>query len=183
MLSLWHSFVEWLRSLFFKREMELSLIGLNRAGKSTLVEVLASGNFKEDFVPTVGFNMRKITKGSVTIKLWDVAGQPRFQRLWERYCRGVQCIVYVVDAADHDSIEQTTKLLHDLMQRPNMQEVPLLVLGNKNDLPHALGTTELRDRMRLQEIRGVEVCVYSISCKNHNNIDLVLDWLIKHAKN
>ena len=28
-------------------------------------------------IPTVGFNMRKISKGNVTIKLWDIGGQPR----------------------------------------------------------------------------------------------------------
>jgi ADP-ribosylation factor-like protein 8 len=40
-------------SLFFKREMELAMIGLNKAGKSTLVEVLASGSFNEDLHATV----------------------------------------------------------------------------------------------------------------------------------
>lgn len=39
--------------LFFKREMELALIGLNYAGKSTLVEVLASGTFNQDLYTTV----------------------------------------------------------------------------------------------------------------------------------
>lgn len=34
-----------------------------------------------------------------------VLSQPRFRTLWERYCRGVQAIVYVVDAADHEAIE------------------------------------------------------------------------------
>ena len=56
-------------------------------------------------IPTVGFNMRKITKGNVTIKLWDIGGQPRFRSMWERYCRGVNAIVYMVDAADPDKIE------------------------------------------------------------------------------
>ena len=53
----------------------------------------------------VGFNMKKITKGGVTIKMWDLGGQPRFRSLWERYCRGVQAIVFVVDAADIDNLE------------------------------------------------------------------------------
>lgn len=39
--------------------------------------------------------MRKITKGNVTIKLWDIGGQPRFRSMWERYCRGVNAIVWV----------------------------------------------------------------------------------------
>lgn len=52
-----------------------------------------SGQFNEDMIPTVGFNMRKITKGNVTIKVWDIGGQPRFRAMWERYCRGVNAIV------------------------------------------------------------------------------------------
>ena len=38
--------------------------------------------------------MRKVTKGNVTIKLWDLGGQPRFRTMWERYCRAVSAIVY-----------------------------------------------------------------------------------------
>ena len=30
--------------------------------------------WSEDVVPTVAFNFRKIRKGSVTMKIWDVAG-------------------------------------------------------------------------------------------------------------
>ncbi len=37
--------------------------------------------------------------------MWDLGGQPRFRNLWERYCRGVQAIVYVVDSADLDGLE------------------------------------------------------------------------------
>lgn len=63
------------RSLFFKKEMELSLVGLQNAGKTSLVNVVATGGFQQDMIPTVGFNMRKVSKGSVTIKLWDLGGQ------------------------------------------------------------------------------------------------------------
>ena len=95
--------LEWIRSLFFKQEMELTLVGLQNSGKTTLVNVVATGGFSEDMIPTVGFNMRKVTKGKVTIKLWDLGGQPRFRSMWERYCRGVNAIVYVVDSADPEN--------------------------------------------------------------------------------
>ena len=36
--------------------------------------------------------------------------------------------------------------------------------------------------MVVQALRYREVCVYSISCKSQNNIDITLDWLTKHAK-
>lgn len=44
--------------------------------------------------------MRKVTKGNVTMKLWDIGGQPRFRSMWERYCRGVNAIVYVTFVSD-----------------------------------------------------------------------------------
>ncbi|KAF6260021.1 P-loop containing nucleoside triphosphate hydrolase protein [Scenedesmus sp. NREL 46B-D3] len=182
MSAWWSRLLDWLRSLFFKREMELSLIGLQNAGKSSLVNVLTTGSFHEDMIPTVGFNMRKVTKGGVTIKMWDLGGQPRFRSLWERYCRGVQAIVYVVDAADHDAIQVSAKELTALLTKPSLQGIPLLVLGNKNDLPGALGTQQLIERMTLQGLTGREVCCYSISCKVQNNIDITLEWLTKHAK-
>lgn len=126
--------LEWFRSLFWKQEMELTLVGLQNSGKTTLVNVIAvrllghislffflncnveptnkifisstsqSGQFKEDMIPTVGFNMKKVTKGNVTIKLWDIGGQPRFRSMWERYCRGVNAIVYVFAVVDLEKL-------------------------------------------------------------------------------
>lgn len=182
MFAWFNSLLDWLRSLFFHREMELSLIGLQNAGKSSLVNVLTTGSFHEDMIPTVGFNMRKVTKGAVTIKMWDLGGQPRFRSLWERYCRGVQAIVYVVDAADHASVDTAAKELHALLERPSLEGIPLLVLGNKNDLPGALATQQLIEKLGLQSVSNREVAVYSISCKCSTNIDVTLEWLTKHAK-
>ncbi len=61
--------LDWFRSLFWKEEMELTLVGLQNSGKTTFVNLIASGQYSEDMIPTVGFNMRKITKGNVTIKV------------------------------------------------------------------------------------------------------------------
>nr|XP_023852804.1 ADP-ribosylation factor-like protein 8A isoform X2 [Salvelinus alpinus] len=141
-----------------------------------------SGQFSEDMIPTVGFNMRKITKGNVTIKLWDIGGQPRFRSMWERYCRGVSVIVYMVDAADPEKIEASKNELHNLLDKPQLQGIPVLVLGNKRDVPGALDEKELIERMNLSAIQDREICCYSISCKEKDNIDITLQWLIQHSR-
>ena len=162
--------------------MELTLVGLQNSGKTTLVNVVATGGFSEDMIPTVGFNMRKVTKGKVTIKLWDLGGQPRFRSMWERYCRGVSAIVYVVDSADAENIAVSKTELHDLISKPALEKIPLLVLGNKNDLPESLGVDELIEKLNLKALVDREVCCYSISAKNSVNIDITIDWLIKHSR-
>lgn len=68
--------------------------------------MLGSGQWSEDVVPTVAFNLRQVRKGNVTMKIWDVAvscsnpssetdvqGQPKFRGMWDRYCRGTNAIV------------------------------------------------------------------------------------------
>ncbi|KAJ7405074.1 hypothetical protein BTVI_70350 [Pitangus sulphuratus] len=147
MLSLVARLLEWLRSLFWKEEMELTLVGLQYSGKTTLLTVLASGQFTEDMIPTVGFNMRKITKGNVTIKVWDIGGQPRFRSMWERYCRGVNAVVYMVDAADLEKVEASKNELHSLIDKPQLHGIPVLVLGNKRDLPGALDEKQLIEKL------------------------------------
>uniref|UniRef100_A0A8C6L0X7 ADP-ribosylation factor-like 8A n=1 Tax=Nothobranchius furzeri TaxID=105023 RepID=A0A8C6L0X7_NOTFU len=173
MIALINKLLDWFKALFWKEEMELTLVGLQYSGKTTFVNVIASGQFSEDMIPTVGFNMRKITKGNVTIKLWDIGGQPRFRSMWERYCRGVSAIVYMVDAADPEKIEASKNELHNLLDKPQLQGIPVLVLGNKRDLPGALDEKELIERMNLSAIQDREICCYSISCKEKDNIDYI----------
>ncbi|XP_065178609.1 ADP-ribosylation factor-like protein 8B-A [Sycon ciliatum] len=182
MASFFQRVLDWIKSLFWKEEMELTLVGLQNSGKTTFVNVIASGQFNEDMIPTVGFNMRKVSKGNVTIKLWDIGGQPRFRSMWERYCRGVNCIVYMVDSADQEKLDASRNELHNLLEKPQLQGIPILVLGNKKDLPNALDEKDLIARLNLQAVQDREICCYSISCKERHNIDITLQWLIQHSK-
>jgi GTPase SAR1 family protein len=83
--------------------MEIAILGLQNAGKSSFVQVInvsavvgtvppgraasrmtptrsrgvQTGVFDENMAPTVGFNMHKFKKGRVRIKVWDIGGQVR----------------------------------------------------------------------------------------------------------
>merc|ERR1712093_639434 len=161
--------------------MELTLVGLQNSGKTTLVNVIASGQFTEGSIPTVGFNMKKVTRGNVTLKCWDVGGQPRFRSMWERYCRGVNAIIFVVDAADKDAIPVAKEELHALLSKPTLDGIPLLVLGNKSDLPNKLSVDELIDQLDLKSVVHREISCYGISAKEETNLEAVLQWLVARS--
>lgn len=40
-----------------------------------MVDYLQHGTFDDNMIPTVGFSMRKVNKGKVAIKVWDMGGQ------------------------------------------------------------------------------------------------------------
>ena len=169
--------LDWIRSLFFNKELELTILGLQNAGKSTFVNVLSTGKFEDDQIPTIGFNFRKLKKGKVEFKMWDLGGQPRFRDSWEKYCRTSSAIVFVVDSEDKGNLDIAKMQLHQLVQWPSVEGVPLLVLGNKNDLPGALDENGIIQAMDLKSMKDRVVACYSISCKSQNNIDNVMKWL------
>lgn len=123
--------------------------------------------------------MKRVKAGSVTLKCWDLGGQPRFRSMWERYCKGVDGIVFVVDSADESTIEQAKNELHQITTSEYLKDIPLLVLGNKNDLENALDVDQVIEKMDLNNIdKNRGIYCYSISVKEANNLSSVLQWLI-----
>ena len=54
---------------------------------------------------------------------------------------------YVVDSADTERISESKEELFELLEKPVLAGIPLLVLGNKNDLPDALSVDKVIDDM------------------------------------
>ena len=63
------------------------------------------------------------------------------------FLSNVFCFRYMVDAADQDKIEASRNELHHLLDKPQLAGIPVLVLGNKRDLPNALDENGLIERM------------------------------------
>ncbi|QDS71561.1 hypothetical protein FKW77_005775 [Venturia effusa] len=146
--------------------------------------------------------MKRVQKGHVTLKWyviaqvdldmpflyaepncdsWDLGGQPRFRSMWERYCRGVNAIVYIVDSADREALPVAKEELQMLLEKPALDGIPLLVLGNKSDLPDKLSVDELIEALNLKAVSHREVSCYGISAKEETNLDAVLQWLIARS--
>jgi len=101
--------------------------------------------------------------------------------MWERYCRGVTAIVFIVDAADKDAIPVAAEELHALLSKSTIEGVPLLVLGNKSDLPGKMFVDELIEALDLKSVTHREISCYGISAKEETNLDAVLQWLVGRA--
>ncbi|CAL1713187.1 unnamed protein product [Somion occarium] len=177
MAYIFTSIIQWLSGLFFSKTAEITIVGLQASGKTSLVNVIGTGQWSEDVVPTVAFHFRKVRKGNVTMKIWDLAGQPRYRSIWERYCNGVDAVVFVVDSADKERFETVRFEVHQLLAQPNLKGVPLLVLGNKNDIEGHATVNELIKALQLDKITNRPVSCYSCSMKSQHNLDIVLQWL------
>lgn len=67
--------------------------------------------------------------------LQDVGGQDKIRPLWRHYYTGTQGLIFVVDSADRDRIDEARQELHRIINDREMRDAIILVFANKQDLP------------------------------------------------
>ena len=86
-----------------------------------------------------------------------------------------------MDAADEEAMPVAKDELHALLNKPTVDGIPLLILGNKSDLPNKLSVDDLIEALDLKEITHREISCYGISAKEETNLDAVLQWLVARS--
>ena len=68
MLGFFNKIIDWIKGQFFNKELEMAIVGLQNAGKTTLVKSITDGIYDEDTIPTIGFNHHEIKKGTPSLR-------------------------------------------------------------------------------------------------------------------
>merc|ERR1719451_274478 len=127
-----------------KRDMRILMVGLDAAGKTTILYKLKLGEVVTT-IPTIGFNVESIEYKNINFTVWDVGGQDKIRKLWRYYYQNTQGLIFVVDSNDRDRIEDAREELMKILQEDEMRDAVLLVLANKQDLPNAMTTSEVAE--------------------------------------
>ncbi|THH33262.1 hypothetical protein EUX98_g904 [Antrodiella citrinella] len=138
--------------IFGNKEMRLLMLGLDAAGKTTILYKLKL-NQSVTTIPTVGFNVETVTYKNVKFNVWDVGGQDKIRPLWRHYYTGTQGLVFVVDSQDRERIDEAKQELHRILSDREMKECLLLVFANKQDLPGAMSPAEVTEKLGLHRMR------------------------------
>ncbi|XP_058002525.1 uncharacterized protein LOC131179847 [Hevea brasiliensis] len=90
-------------TFFGNTEMRVVMLGLDAAGKTTILYKLHIGEVLST-VPTIGFNVEKVQYKNVMFTVWDVGGQEKLRPLWRHYFNNTDGLIYVVDSLDRERI-------------------------------------------------------------------------------
>ncbi|XP_016143614.1 ADP-ribosylation factor 4-like [Sinocyclocheilus grahami] len=162
--------------LFEKKEMRLLMVGLDAAGKTTVLYKLKLGEVVTT-IPTLGFNVETVEYKNISFTVWDVGGQDVIRRLWRHYYQNTKGLIFVVDSSDRDRIETAAEELNAMLAEDEMRDALLLVLANKQDLPKAMAVHELTDRLGLHALRGRQWFVQATCAVQGSGLYEGLDWL------
>ena len=139
--------------LLGKTEMRILMVGLDAAGKTTILYKLKLGEVVTT-IPTIGFNVETVDYKNISFTVWDVGGQDKIRLLWRHYYQNTQGLIFVVDSNDRDRVDDAREELHKMIAEEELKEAVLLVFANKQDLPGAMTCPEITDKLGLHTIRG-----------------------------
>jgi len=168
----------------FSKTGKLLVLGLDNAGKSTLLTLLV----RDEVVPHAPTHQPVtdvISIGSMKMRAVDMGGHEIARRMWEQYSHDADGIVYIVDAVDRERFPEAGLALHKLLQTL-AATTPVLVLGNKDDLQGAAREEELYYCLGLDEIQragtGRNLQLQMCSVFEKRGFKEGFDWLSKHIK-
>uniref|UniRef100_A0A8C6P8M0 ADP ribosylation factor 5 n=1 Tax=Nothobranchius furzeri TaxID=105023 RepID=A0A8C6P8M0_NOTFU len=93
--------------LFGKKQMRILMVGLDAAGKTTILYKLKLGEIVTT-IPTIGFNVETVEYKNICFTVWDVGGQDKIRPLWRHYFQNTQGLIFVVDSNDRERVADGT---------------------------------------------------------------------------
>lgn len=173
--------------VFAKDEFRVLILGVDRAGKTTLLEKLKSIYLKGEglppdrVVPTVGLNIGRIEDAKAKLVFWDLGGQVSLRTIWEKYYEEAHAIMYVIDTATASSFEDSKSALEKVIRHEHLRGAPLLIVANKQDLPGAIDEEELAKFLH-KELDERPYTFQAVSAYDGRGIKSGIDWLVEQME-
>jgi ADP-ribosylation factor-like protein 3 len=130
-------------------------------------------------MPTQGFNIKSLVRDGFKLNVWDVGGQREIRPYWRNYFDSTDALVYVIDSADRERLEEVNTELAGLLEEEKLAGVPLLVFANKQDLLSALSAADIALGLNLHAIKSRTWQIQACSGKTGEGLTEGLEWLIK----
>lgn len=169
-------------SLFGDREARILVLGLDNAGKTTILYQLQVGEVVST-IPTIGFNVETVQYKNIRFQVWDLGGQTSIRPYWRCYFPNTQAIIYVVDSTDKDRMGTSRDEFHAILDEEELKDAVILIYANKQDLPGALSEAEVTEQLGLHKIKNRPWAIYKTSAIKGTGLFEGLDWLSDSLKN
>ena len=141
------------KSLAYK----ICIVGDGGVGKTSMALRYTDNKFRENYLMTIGSNfavksveLPEYPDHSITLQIWDLAGQPRFDVVRPLFYRGAKAIIYVFDLTRKDSLENLLNWKKEVEQ--NLDSKPSILVGNKLDL-----AKKVKIKVEAEEVEGVKL--------------------------
>merc|ERR1711917_136293 len=163
-------------NLFGQKELRILILGLDGAGKTTILYRLQVGEVVTT-IPTIGFNVETVTYKNLKFQVWDLGGQTSIRPYWRCYYSNTDAIIYVVDSADRDRMGISKQELVSMLEEEELKSAILVVLANKQDIEGAMSVTEVHQALGLEALKNRTFQIFKASAVRGDGLDESMEWL------
>jgi GTP-binding protein SAR1 len=190
-LSYFSSWFDYFLSMmvgFQDKEASLIVIGLDNAGKTTLLHRLQTGTVRQ-FTPTERVNEQKFEIAGVKFQGFDLGGHDAVRHLWEEYYLETDAIIFMVDCTDVRRFEEAKEELEEILDYEAISGIPIVILSNKvdrkdathlDDVVKAIGLDEMyhdNKHDKMDKARQAPIKIFETSVLKGMGIEEAFKWL------
>jgi small GTP-binding protein len=136
------------------------LIGYSDSGSIDYLKSFGDSWFKENTKLSIGisFEVKKIMIEHLNIKLqiWDLSIKDRWRDMVPYYCRGAVGAILMFEISNSNTFHMLSKWVKII--RDNTKNIPVILIGNKNDLNRQVTEEQSLDFVRSEQLNGYIEC-------------------------
>ncbi|KAG2386571.1 hypothetical protein C9374_002315 [Naegleria lovaniensis] len=162
-----------------KHEFTVVVVGPGGVGKTSLTINLTEGRFEEEYNPTIEDSYQKVLNVNnerVLLNIIDTAGQEDYQ-IRDQHFRSGDGFLLVFDVTSKKSFEEIPSFYDNILKSKEGCEYPVVLCGNKCDLPASSRAVTDVDAKKLCETNGW--MYFDTSAKQGLNVQKSFEMLCK----
>jgi len=166
--------------LFKHNQYKIVIVGLNNAGKTTVLFKLHLGEVVET-QPTIGSNVEEVVHENVRFQVWDLGGQDSLRSAWSTYYVNTHAVILVVDSTDRKRIHLVKHELAKLLSHEDLRHAVILVLANKQDVPDRMSPADIAQELALHSIKNHNWHIQASCALTGEGLYEGIDWITQHV--
>ena len=143
-----------------EQKFKICLVGPAKSGKSTFIRKLFNNTFTSP-KPTLGVEVHTsvldIDGNTIRFYIWDCAGREKYGGLKEGYYMCADAFIVFFDISDQKSIDEANNIKSNINQN-----VPVILVGNKNDLGELECNRDFSISTKNEDVREIMEYLYSL---------------------
>ncbi|KAM6450785.1 ADP-ribosylation factor-like protein 5B [Python bivittatus] len=163
-------------SLFCTQEHKVIIVGLDNAGKTTILYQFLMNEVVHTS-PTIGSNVEEIVVKNTHFLMWDIGGQESLRSSWNTYYSNTEFIILVVDSIDRERLSVTKEELYRMLAHEDLQKAAVLIFANKQDMKGCMTAAEISKYLTLSSIKDHPWHIQSCCALTGEGLCQGLEWM------